>query len=435
MKKSNLYPFISLIFLVLILVISILFKTKKNTDDLVRIWESWEVIEIVNTNIEPDYLGPVRKEINNQDSINQIDNNINLQELSDLKNDKKIIDWNRIITSILFATLITWMLILLTSLSKKARKRNKRKQLKANYPYSKIHKPETIKNDGWKKDSLDENKKISKTKVTWNAFLKRDELKRNSIQIKKESKRLFHFNVPKEFEKYSQDNYQITNNIFVLSDWASTSIFSEIWSKILTDLYVDFIESKSSDLKKFILDNLSKYSNIWKQEVEWEDWNKLDELPYYAKNKLKDGSHASLCWATINKNELQYNIVWDSCIIHIANDALNSIPVKSSKDFWSFPDLICTKSEYNKNQNVLDRIHSGTINLNKGDEVIFATDGIAEYIINLYEKFWIKEINSITKLIYKSKDIAKVLTEWKTKWIKETLLTDDDSTYIYYKHN
>ena len=182
-------------------------------------------------------------------------------------------------------------------------------------------------------------------------------------------------------------------NVVVVSDGASSSIFSGLWSNILCQ---SVIESVPDPMDHF---NFPK----WLERVreKWINGIDLNNLSWYQKPKMASGAFATLVWATIDQsmeipNDLDDDVPLDSaffrvygyalgdaCLLHFHNGRLvRSVPVVRSVDFDSTPPLV------------------GSINLGvdltassvpidfvapEGDWIVLATDAMAQWILSQCE--------------------------------------------------
>lgn len=293
------------------------------------------------------------------------------------------------------------------------------------------------------------------TQVTWSSYAEKykfqtigntliwEEVKNIKIRINQINKHTRAFNIPKQGENISQDSYLVKNHLYVVSDWASNSIYSDIWSNILCKLYIAFWLQHQFNLKDYIKLKVSDYEKIWYSRIKWPSWDKV--LPYYTERKLAQWSSATLCWYRIKWNLLTYSIIWDSCIFLISETkkSIEIYPINKSSDFWSNPVLISTKKEQNETAESITWI----INLKKWDIILLCTDWIAKFIFEVIENFWKNlewAISEVKKLLWdwwwqkKWKMISDTIHDLKDSWYminsKSIKLIDDDSTCIYHVH-
>lgn len=289
--------------------------------------------------------------------------------------------------------------------------------------------------------------KIKKQEVIANNFLRK---KQNNISIS-----LKHyaddddwsrsFNVPKLEEIVSQDSIMKANvnteTIVAISDWASTAIFSEVWSEIVAKRYIDWIEGKHSQ---------GSISEFFDKEVEVMHKNRNaiiaekfqdKKMPYFTERKMKEWSFASLIGVSINKEilKLQRNSLWDSIVLVIRWRIIQeSKPIMDYEEFWSNPILFWSIRETND----FWKIQQWEINIQDWDIVLVSSDGIGKFILELYSvshqdttnilKF-LKSIqnnsNNVSDYIH---SLKKDGFDYNKSWDK-IYLVDDDSTLFYIK--
>lgn len=182
-------------------------------------------------------------------------------------------------------------------------------------------------------------------------------------------------------------------NVVVVSDGASSSIFSSSWANILCQ---SVIESMPDPMDHF---NFPKWLE-WVRE-KWISGIDLNNLSWYQKPKMASGAFATLVWASIDQSiEIPDNLdddipldtdffritgyaLGDACLLHFhAGKLINSIPVARSADFDSTPPLI---GSINLGVDLTASFVPIDIVVPEGDWIILATDAISQWILSQCE--------------------------------------------------
>lgn len=198
------------------------------------------------------------------------------------------------------------------------------------------------------------------------------------------------FEVRKAGEETSDDygRISLTENegtkkqklIAAVSDGATTSSYSNIWANLLVDAFIEkpYLHSKE------LLDNVSTLSERW-----WKDVRQKD-LPWYAEEKLAQGSFATfigmkLNHAPGNPSTTRYTIiaVGDSCFFHIRNNQLyKSFPVADPDEFSSHAYLVPTQHELIAK--LEGKIHRMAGSCQPGDTLVLATDAFSHWFLKSF---------------------------------------------------
>ena len=182
-------------------------------------------------------------------------------------------------------------------------------------------------------------------------------------------------------------------NVVVVSDGASSSLFSSSWSNILCQ---SVIENVPDPMDHF---NFPK----WLERVreKWINGIDLNNLSWYQKPKMASGAFATLVWATIEQSmetpddldddtplDTDFFRVYgyalgDACLMHFHNDRLvRSIPVVRSADFDSTPPLM---GSVNLGVDLTASFVPIDFVVPEGDWIILATDAMSQWILSQCE--------------------------------------------------
>ncbi len=182
-------------------------------------------------------------------------------------------------------------------------------------------------------------------------------------------------------------------NVVVVSDGASSSIFSGLWSNILCQ---SVIENVPDPMDHF---NFPK----WLERVreKWINGIDLNNLSWYQKPKMASGAFATLVWATIDQSmeipdDLDDDVpmdtdffriygyaLGDACLLHFHSGRLvRSIPVVRSVDFDSTPPLV---GSINLGVDLTASFVPIDFVAPEGDWIVLATDAMAQWILSQCE--------------------------------------------------
>jgi serine/threonine protein phosphatase PrpC len=163
---------------------------------------------------------------------------------------------------------------------------------------------------------------------------------------------------------------------FVVSDGASSGIYSKLWADLLTKNFIEGEEilDNNSDPKKFLESIVNKSRIDWKAkipaDIKWPASEKILEGSFatFLALQLHDGPNNSSNWNAI--------AVGDSCLFKIKGKRIiQSFPIHEALDFNNSPYLIA--SNFNSYQEHI-QITSGTFV--KGEKLVLATDSISKWL-------------------------------------------------------
>jgi len=184
--------------------------------------------------------------------------------------------------------------------------------------------------------------------------------------------------------KDNQDAFSISQNkmIFAISDGASLSPKSGLWSRVLTK----FFTSNKYDFKTHTVESLSKW--LEEPRKEWIDNAQIDKLPIPLKLKLKQlkGSVSTFVGCSIvnnsKKNEINILYIGDSTVFLIKNKKIKKMfPIDHSSKFSSQTEFLGSSKERGGEE----KIKLETIRLDSKDSIIIATDELAKWIMIQFE--------------------------------------------------
>jgi len=209
-----------------------------------------------------------------------------------------------------------------------------------------------------------------------------------------------------DIQRNNEDACLHHDNVVAISDGAGgVGILADKWANTLVN------NVPSQPFKK--IENIDKWMALF-----WEDfYNKyskeLQDDPWKIKKFEEEGSLATLSviWQTASK-KFQYESYGDS-VLFIFNKRSGKLHIqnnfKSINSFTSHPALLNWATEKHHKQYFFKQ----TIHLQKNDEIILATDGIAMYIYGAY----LTSKNTIGEVILESK-MQKIVDYYKENPIK-----------------
>jgi len=227
--------------------------------------------------------------------------------------------------------------------------------------------------------------------------------------------------VPKDsfFPMSNEDTIKINcevNKISV-SDGASESFNSKLWSEILTD---QFIKSVNIDLN-WINDSIQIYSNSFQ----------LNDLSWSKRAAYERGSFATLIGLEYFKSEniVKTIAIGDSLIVLIDEDKIVDTHLyKNQFQFQNHPELISTNIFLNDVffKNDFNEIHYKSWNLNefKKPLILCTTDALGEWLLKNIE-----ENNEKWKKLLEFSDLSSY-EEFILLQRQEKLIRTDDTTLV-----
>lgn len=179
-------------------------------------------------------------------------------------------------------------------------------------------------------------------------------------------------------ENEQEDSFLIDSqkSRFVVSDGASSGIYSKLWADLLTKNFIDHEEilDSNSDPQKFLENIVNKSRIDWKAKIP-------TDLKWPASEKILEGSFATFLAVQFHdniSNSRNWNAlsVGDSCLFKVKDGKITeSFPIHEASEFNNSPHLIT--SNFNSYQEHI-QFSSGTLAV--GETLILATDSIAKWL-------------------------------------------------------
>jgi hypothetical protein len=172
---------------------------------------------------------------------------------------------------------------------------------------------------------------------------------------------------PHENEDSAAEN--IDAGRFAVSDGAATTARAEVWSRLLTDAFVNGADPLADE-------TLTTLRQTWQELVRGSD------LPWYAREKLTHGSAATFLGVRVDGRAYHATAVGDSCLFHLAGkDLVLVAPLTDWTEFSRFPELVHTTPGVHPGQ-----VWSGGRELGDGDVLLLTTDAVAKYLLQQYSE-------------------------------------------------
>jgi hypothetical protein len=163
-----------------------------------------------------------------------------------------------------------------------------------------------------------------------------------------------------------------------VADGASSSSFSGLWARMLTQSFVDKPFRTDAQLRT----RLPKLMVRWCEHVFGRD------LPWHALERAKRGAFAALAGVEIASGR---PAAWrgfalgDSCILQVrGGKVIFAAPISESRGFTNDPVLISTEAERNAGVGTNRRPIGGV--LLPGDTLLLATDALAQFVLAAAER-------------------------------------------------
>lgn len=221
---------------------------------------------------------------------------------------------------------------------------------------------------------------------------------------------------------------------FAVSDGATESSFSKIWAKILVRDYNKKGYKSAGGLEK----RINTLSKKWSREI------KIDSLPWYAKDKAKNGAFSTLLGLelegiclyrkqkilerTARSGKWSSISIGDSCLFQIRdNDLIKSFPIDKASDFTSTPLLLSSNVE--NNSSLSSSIFSLQGSWKKDDEFFIGTDAFSAWFLSEKEKNrspWVEFYDIIN-----DSDPNEKFKSWVNVKRECGELKNDDTTVIF----
>jgi hypothetical protein len=172
-----------------------------------------------------------------------------------------------------------------------------------------------------------------------------------------------------------------TSFTVAVSDGASSSVFAREWARLLV---ADFSRGPFPHSAGEASARIAALGKTWRQQVQ------NGALPWYAEEKLTQGSHASLLvvtWDLTGKRTFSARALGDSCLFVVrGGDRLcHAFPVTRAADFGNHPRLLSTETAGTAGNDpplpfvALDRPYE------PGDRFFLMTDALAHWFLARHE--------------------------------------------------
>jgi hypothetical protein len=200
-------------------------------------------------------------------------------------------------------------------------------------------------------------------------------------------------NTPDEFE----DAFALDarNGRFAVADGATESSFADLWAKQLVDGFV------SRDGFRLLGEFEADVWHSWLPSLQ-EQWKKIvdeKDLPWFGRNKIEKGAHATFLGLTFQREELAWHRRWlpwfsfykdairwraiavgDACMFMIRNDiCTQAFPVTRPDDFHNSPCLVASISHLSAALSKNERRCEGECR--QGDLFWLMTDALAHWFL------------------------------------------------------
>jgi hypothetical protein len=203
-----------------------------------------------------------------------------------------------------------------------------------------------------------------------------------------------HGNAPVECE----DAFAVTSTFHdpthwlraAVADGATTSSFSKEWAEILVK---DFVKhSTYSALRSPASVKECVLKRVGALQTEWRGTFDIDNLPWYAREKLRRGAHTAFLGLVIHSS-LKYRgqsqghwtavSAGDTCLFQVRSDSLiESIPLKSRLQFSNAVPLLGSIQSSADNARATSS-HRGT--WQRADRIYIMSDALAAWFLGAYE--------------------------------------------------
>ncbi|MCL5783337.1 MAG: protein phosphatase 2C domain-containing protein [Candidatus Thermoplasmatota archaeon] len=209
---------------------------------------------------------------------------------------------------------------------------------------------------------------------------------------------------------------------YAVADGASSSLFSDVWARAITETTVFGTQDFFTDPGKFIMNMIQKARLVWYEHINWQS------LPWFHKNKAIAGSHSTLLGIQFQKEPSGYSYstfaVGDTVLFKLQPDGTyESFPLSSPEQFNNTPSLVWSGKGHPIPVNV--RMippktvwASGTFNASQ--HLFIATDAVAKWLME-YGKF-----QEVRNLMYDKEKLRRYFTGE----INSKRMRNDDLTLV-----
>lgn len=180
---------------------------------------------------------------------------------------------------------------------------------------------------------------------------------------------------PKRDRQHHENEDSVAENHlagrFAISDGASTSARSEVWSRLLTSTFAAGADPLAPH-------TLTELRQRWLKQV----FN--DSLAWYAREKLFQGGAATFVGLQVLDETYHVVAVGDSCVFHIRQDELIlAAPLDHWNQFTRSPALVSTRLDAPPPG---DELWQGGGEYQTGDTFLLATDAVAKHLLRVHRE-------------------------------------------------
>ena len=168
---------------------------------------------------------------------------------------------------------------------------------------------------------------------------------------------------------------------FAVADGATEASFSKLWANQLVRA---FVRRKMS--VPIVMEELAPLQKLWSRIIG------RRQLPWFAAEKAAMGAFSAIIGLEVFKSPPEQNgkLKWkataagDSCLVQVREHSIIAAhPLSHSESFNNSPDLICSKQEFNNENNELISYAEGDIGT--GDSFYLMTDALACWFFRQHE--------------------------------------------------
>jgi hypothetical protein len=170
---------------------------------------------------------------------------------------------------------------------------------------------------------------------------------------------------------------------FAVADGATEASYSRLWSNLLTQRFVQAVQSDSADID--LVQVAASAADEWRRHIE------ARPLPWYAAEKAASGSFAAFAGLQLLDQQADGETVtrWralavgDCCLFVVRQGCLiERFPIQRSDDIGSSPYLLPTRQEF------LDpaRVFTSEGTCHSDDSILLMSDALAAWFLRTAER-------------------------------------------------
>lgn len=195
------------------------------------------------------------------------------------------------------------------------------------------------------------------------------------VQVRKRRLGVVVRSLPKSDRDPHENEDSVAQNLaagrFAISDGASTSARSEVWSRLLTDSFAGGADPLAPQV-------LTELRQQW--------WGRVfhRSLAWFAQEKLIQGGAATFVGLQVLYGTYRMTAVGDSCLFHIREQTiLLAAPLDRWGQFSRSPDLVSTRIDAPP---LREELWQGGGEYREGDIFLLATDAVAKHLLRVYRE-------------------------------------------------